>query len=54
MLPVELIDSLGVLRIDIAEPDVLAHHRAVLGLHQSVVAAVIRPRLGLFDEQLFQ
>ena len=54
MLPVELVDRLGVLRIDVAEADVLANDRAVLGLHQAVVAGMMRPRFGLFDQQFVQ
>jgi len=54
VLPVELIDRLRVFRIDVTEPDVLADHRAVLGLHQTVVAAVMRARLGLLDTQFVQ
>jgi hypothetical protein len=54
VLPVESTHRLRMFRIDVTEPDVLADHRAVLGFHQTVVAAVLRPRLGLFDEQFVQ
>src|SRR5438477_5604295 len=54
VLAVESVDSLGMFRIDVPESDVLANYRAVLGLHETGVAAVIRSRFGLFDEQLFQ
>ena len=54
VLPMKLVHRFGVLRIDVAEADVLANDGAVLGLHQPVVAGMMRPRLGLFDQQLAQ
>ena len=54
MLPVKPIHRLGVLRIDVAEANVLADDGSVLGFHQAVVAALMRSRLGLFDVQFFQ
>ncbi len=54
MVPMKLIHRLGMLRIDVAEADVLADDGSVLGFHQAVVPGVMRPRLGLFDQQLVQ
>lgn len=38
----KLIDRLGMLRADMAEAQMFANHRSVLGLHQAVVAAAMR------------
>jgi hypothetical protein len=54
VLPVKLIHRLGVLRVDVAIADVLANDGSVLGFHQPVVAGMVRPGLGLFDQQLLQ
>src|SRR5579885_416565 len=52
--PMKLIGLLGVLRTDVAEAQMFANHRSILRLHQSVVAAAMRPRFGLLDEQFLQ
>jgi hypothetical protein len=44
----------GVLGIDVSIADMFADDGAVLGLHQAVIAALSRPALGLFDEQLVE
>ena len=41
-------------RGDMAVAHVLANHRSVFGLHQTVVIAVPRSRFGLLDQQLVQ
>lgn len=53
-LAVEPGDRFGVLGVDVAIAQVFSNHRAVLGLHQSVVVGMVRARLGLFDQQLAQ
>ena len=54
MLAVKCAHRLGVARIDVAETNVLANDGPVLAFHQPVVAGVMRPRLGLLDEQFVQ
>ena len=54
VLPIEVVDAVGVAGIDVSIADVFANDRAVLGLHQAVVAALPRPALGLLDAQFFQ
>jgi hypothetical protein len=44
VLPVKMIHGLGVLGVDMTVPNLLANDRPVLGFHQAVVAAMVRPR----------
>ena len=53
-LPIEAVDAVCVAGIDVSIADVFADNRAVLGLHQAVVAALPRPALGLFDAQFIE
>ena len=50
VLLVKLIHPCGVFCVDVAVADVLAYDGSIFGFHQTVVAGVMRPRLGLFDE----
>jgi hypothetical protein len=52
VLTMKPIDSLCVLRADVAEAHVLANDRPVFRLDQTVVSRTMRPRFGLFDRQL--
>ena len=54
ILPIEVVDGVGVPRIDVAVTDVFADHRAVLGLHQPVVTALPGTAFGLLDQQLIK
>ena len=53
-LPIEAVDAVGVAGIDVSIAHVLADDGAVLGLDQSVVAALPRAAFGLLDEQLVE
>jgi len=52
VLPIEAVDGVGVSGVDVAVADMFGDDRAVLGLHQSVVAALQGTAFGLLDEQL--
>ena len=54
ILPIEAVDGVGVAGLDVAVADVFADHRAVLGLHQPVVAALPGTAFGLLDQQLVE
>ena len=54
VLAIEVVEAVGVARIDVSVADMFADHRAVFGLHQAVVAALPRTAFGLFDEQFFK
>ena len=52
--PIEPVDGFGMRRGDIAIPHMLADHRSVFRLHQTVVVAFARSRFGLLDQQFFE
>ena len=54
MLTMKLIDGFGMLAGDMRPAQMFADHRAVLGLHQGVVAGMTSPRLGLLDQEFVQ
>src|SRR3954453_8105577 len=54
MLAIELVHRLGVLGADVAVANVLADDGSILGLHQTVVAAMVWSRASLFDKQFAQ
>jgi len=51
---VELLQALGMCRIDRTVTQVLADHGTILGFDQAVVVALSRPAFGLFDQQSLQ
>jgi hypothetical protein len=54
LLPVKLVDRLGVFLINVLEANEAANDGCFFVFHQSVVACIMRPRVGLPDVQLFQ
>ena len=54
VLPIEVVDALGVARVDVAVADVLADDGAVFALHQAVVATLSGTAFSLLDEQLVE
>ncbi len=54
ILPIKAADRVGVARVDVAVADVFADHRAILGLHQPVVAALPGTAFGLLDQQFIE
>jgi hypothetical protein len=51
-VPVVLVECFGACLRDISIAQVLAHHRAILGLHQSIIISVTRPAFGKADQEL--
>src|SRR5271170_4909641 len=54
VLPIEVVDPVGVARIDVAEANVFADHSSIFGLDQAVIAAPPRTAFGLLDQQFLQ